>query len=615
MKSDATDFDILVGRGFEPEQVRKALSLSQGDLKKAMLVLSKNLEPSEATGWTTNTDADWVNHVSNNNPVRAENRALWKSPIYVRVGSYRRMDDETIFFVLHVIMKDGRQYERTKRLSQFCTFYDSLPRGLFGDFKNKFPKRSLIPWKNKSESIEKKRALLEEWMRELCMNEMCMSNREVLGALLRFLEVEETAATTGTATSAAAAAARVVKLSDYKEDWIAVPEKSLSRIPVPFHTLSSGMPFKVRVGTVFSSEADQAMLKGLLEGSTDTSDAQLSKDLLRDRIIINGRRIVGAASKSKDGAEGDNLQALHDVLTVAEEMANAVLVSSGFREAFTDENIRLICLRALKKASRTYSAFLCHTALHKIVDLESAPEVCIVPESLLAMPLVMRFAVSTPPVSYAPPVLRCELQAATVYRFCSGEDLKTEFQCKTVFCKTFREIAKRKESPKAIKCPPSVATLAMASKPPPPACESSPIASGSPSDLEVAGYTMPAPIPMSCSTPPRSVARSSPMSPGSSRSSAPPSPTTPPPPENGSPSLKYKAAFSGLNLSPDSDTESSSDAGNPILAPRDLKAVKRKSFEKPKIGEHDSEAFIVLVKETLTTSRDWGDGGSRNSRV
>lgn len=614
MKSDATDFDILVGRGFEPAQVRKALSLSQGDLKKAMLVLSKNLEPSEAAGWSTNTDADWVNHVSNNNPVRAENRALWKSPIYVRVGSYRRMDDETIFFVLHVIMKDGRQHERTKRLSHFNAFYDSLPRGLFGDFKNKFPKRTLIPWKNKSESIEKKRALLEEWMRELCMNEVCMSNREVLGALLRFLEVEEAPPARGV-TNEADPAARVVKLSDYKEDWIAVPEKSLSRVPVPFHTLSGGMPFKVRVGTVFSSDADQAMLAGLLEGGTDTSDAQLSKDLFRDRIIINGRRIVGAASKPKEGEGGDALQALHDILAVAEDMATAVLVASGFRDSFSDENIRSICLRALKKASRTYSAFLCHTALHKIVDLESAPEVCIVPESLLAMPLVMRFAVSTPPVSYAPPVLRCELQAATVYRFCSGEDLNTEFQCKTVFCKTFREMATRKESPKAIKCPPSVATLALASKPPPPACESSPIAAGSPSDLEVAGYTMPAPIPVSCSTPPRSAQRISPMSPGSSRSSAPPSPVTPPPPENGSPSLKYKAAFSGMNLSPDSDTESSSDTGNPVAVPRDLKAVKRKSFEPFKRGEHDSEAFIVLVKETSTTSRDWGERAARNAQL
>lgn len=568
MSTDATDYDILVNRGFDPFQVRRALALARGDMDKTVQLLAHNIDPDDAVRWTTNTDADWINHVADRNPTRAVNRALWKSPIYVRVGSHRRQDDGTILFVLNVIMKDGRQYERLRRLSQFYSFHDSLPRGLLNNFVNKMPKRSLLSWNKTVTSIEGKRVLLEEWMRELCMDEVCMTNPEVLGSLMRFLEVEEDVEVPSEQTHA-------VRIADYKEDWIAIPEKSLSRLPVPFTSIAAGMPFKVRLGVLFPSEDEKRMIDDLLSSGSDTSDVQLSKDLQRDRIIINGRRIAGAASKKNERPDKEStgtahLRALHEVLTVAEEMACAVLQVSGYLDSFSTECIRAMCLRALRIVCRTYSAFVSHTALHKIVDLQSDPSICIVPESLLAMPLVMRFAVSTPPTTYVPPVLRCEVQAATVYRFCTGDDLKTLLQCKIVFCKTFREMAKKKDSPQS--------SQGIATKFP-----SRPIDCATPPNLCMYSYKD------------ENHQKALPSSGSVRRESAPPSP----PPENGSPPLKYKSSVAPRALESDSDDDS---AVAPVAqVPVQLKppGINHSS------GEHDSEAFIVVLKETTTTSRDW----------
>ena len=97
-------------------------------------------------------------------------------------------------------------------------------------------------------------------------------------------------------------------------------------------------------------------------------------------------------------------------------------------------------LRALREVGRTNSAFICHTSLHKIIDLSAVPDTLIVPESTLAMPLVVRFSAAAPPLPHAPPVLKCDVQAATVYRLCVGEDLRTIMQLKVTFRKTLREM-------------------------------------------------------------------------------------------------------------------------------------------------------------------------------
>lgn len=531
MKPIVTDFDVLVQRGFEPCEVRRCLAASHGDVDKAVMLLSHRIDAAEAESWSGNSDADWANHIAGHDPLRAANRALWKSPIYVRVGSHRRLDDGQVAFILSVIMKDGRHFERMKRLSQFISFYDNLPRKLIASLKNKMPKRSVMPWKNSNEGIEKKRVLLEEWMRELCMSEACMSNSDILNNFFRFLEVEEQ-------PIFSASEKHVVVLADYKEDWVLVPEKSLSRLPIEFHSFSAGMPFKVRMATVFAAAADRAMLDALDLNKTDTSDIQLSKDLSRDRIIINGRRIVGAKTK---GSCEDQLQALHDILGITEEVVTAVLISSGHQDAFSLDIIRKMCLRALKLASRTYSAFVSHSALHKIADLKSTPDIIIVPESCLAMPIVMKFAVTAPPVPSAPPVLRCELQAATVYRFCTGDDLEPVLQCKVVFCKTFREMPQRKKQ------------------------------------------LIAAPI---CSTHPNQTTAVSPSKVEKAHHAIEPSNLLP-----GATILHH-------------DSNNISILEGDIILCGAVSHQMKSSSEESKI-EHDSEAYFILVKETTTSSRDW----------
>lgn len=71
------------------------------------------------SGWSAETDGDWVNHTpSNALPVYQTNRALWKSPIYVRVASCSRTEGDIVLFTINIVLKDGQQLERKKRL---CT--------------------------------------------------------------------------------------------------------------------------------------------------------------------------------------------------------------------------------------------------------------------------------------------------------------------------------------------------------------------------------------------------------------------------------------------------------------------------------------------------------------
>jgi hypothetical protein len=92
-------------------KVREALQRSRGDIDAAVRLLTRRGEDSS---WMSSSDTDWLHHTAGKLPVFAKNRALWKSPVYVRVKSFRR-DGENIFFQLHVILDDGRQFERARR--------------------------------------------------------------------------------------------------------------------------------------------------------------------------------------------------------------------------------------------------------------------------------------------------------------------------------------------------------------------------------------------------------------------------------------------------------------------------------------------------------------------
>ena len=59
--------------------------------------------------------SDWAHHVSAKDlPALAANRALWKSPYYIRISTSVKETD-TVYFTLSIITKNGKQVERKKR--------------------------------------------------------------------------------------------------------------------------------------------------------------------------------------------------------------------------------------------------------------------------------------------------------------------------------------------------------------------------------------------------------------------------------------------------------------------------------------------------------------------
>jgi hypothetical protein len=116
------------------------------------------------------------------------------------------------------------------RLSQFISFYESLPRQMMNQFTNKFPVANAIPWKHREETIEKKRVVLEEWLRELCMSEACMSDKAILRSLEEFVDVhdEDEAAQSPVRPPGEPA---IVRLTDYRDDWVTVPDRVITKIP------------------------------------------------------------------------------------------------------------------------------------------------------------------------------------------------------------------------------------------------------------------------------------------------------------------------------------------------------------------------------------------------
>lgn len=187
------------------------------------------------------------------------------------------------------------------------------------------------------------------------------------------------------------------------------------------------------------------MVASLCAGEADASDEQLAKDYARDRLVVNGKRMIGSMHKA-GGSAGTMLVSL---LGSVQEVLTAVLQAAGSNaDKFSPEQLRHFCYRALKQASRTNSAFLSHMGLHQVVALEEYPgDLKIVPESTLAKPLLFNFAVSVAPIPNAPPVLKCDIQGTSVYRFCVGDDLEPILQLRVTYCKTLREMPQRPPAP------------------------------------------------------------------------------------------------------------------------------------------------------------------------
>ena len=207
---------------------------------------------------------------------------------------------------------------------------------------------------------EKRRQMLDEWMRELTMSEKCMTNNDVLQKVRLFVTVEKTEPGTNstvTTTSAAMIPSTSVTKSSVsplscnaivdKQPLFATIKQIRKFLPNNFpvtvtqldNILSTG-PFRIDV-------ADFKVSGGL---SITVDDDQLRKDLSRDRIVVNGRRFQGGGSSSS------SFQEIIDACknTVTELMSSAQLLPL----TSSSDSVETFVKSLLRQLSRTESAFL-----------------------------------------------------------------------------------------------------------------------------------------------------------------------------------------------------------------------------------------------------------------
>ena len=375
--------------------------------------------------------------------------------------------------------------ERTYR--DFEEFKHSLPFGTSLFFKTQFPYPLLpVPYVGTFfklggveidiSEVEKRRQLLDEWMRELTMSEKCMSNADILQKVHSFVAADKTKPSTepgrnSNATSAAMtppAAADVPSSSSLAKSSVsplscnATVDKhplflTIKRIrkflPSNFPVTVAQLDEMLSTGPFRLDVADFKEASGGLGTIDKDDDDQLRKDLSRDRIVINGRRFQGGGSSSSSSSS--SFQEIVDACsnTVTELMSSAQLLPLA--SPFDSDTFVKSLLRQL---SRTESAFLSLCLLNTIVDLPGSSSVedsniVLVPEAILAEPMQLTIELlerkpttmnkTNVPVSLSAAAMTmnreycidCELNTSTVYRFCDDMSMSTLLQCRVVYSK------------------------------------------------------------------------------------------------------------------------------------------------------------------------------------
>jgi len=92
----ATDLSAIVALGFPEYIARHALRAVKGDRAAAMALIRKMSDSNTPLAsnfkaelsWRGEGDDDWINYIPTTSlPSMAQNRALWKSPVYVSVNA------------------------------------------------------------------------------------------------------------------------------------------------------------------------------------------------------------------------------------------------------------------------------------------------------------------------------------------------------------------------------------------------------------------------------------------------------------------------------------------------------------------------------------------------
>ena len=307
---------------------------------------------------------------------------------------------------------------------------------------------------------EKRRQMLDEWMRELTMSEKCMSNADVLQKVRSFVAADKTkplteagnnsTSTTVATTPSAVSSTSVAKSSISPLSYNAIVDKqplflTIKRIrkflPSNFPVIVAQLDEMLTTGPFRLDVADFKEACGVL---STIDDNQLRKDLSRDRIVVNGRRFQGG------GESSSSFQEIVDACsnTVIELMSSVQLLPLASPSADSETFVKSL----LRQLSRTESAFLSLCLLNTIVDIPGSSEegsnIVLVPEAMLAEPMQLTIellerkptTMSKTNVPAATTLNReycidCELNTSTVYRFCDDMTMSTLLQCRVVYSK------------------------------------------------------------------------------------------------------------------------------------------------------------------------------------
>lgn len=270
MKLAVTDLDYIVSLGHTESAARDALQITHGNKTAALYLLNKPDTPSNTKAknqWRKEANDEWITgNIAT--PDIAENRAVHKSPIYVFVEHYHTAPkgDEYIF-EMEVTLKDGRQWKLGRTYPEFYSLWASLPFGTCVSFTNSFPPSAALQFvfgELSKAFLEKRLRSLSEWIRELVLNEACMSSPKILDLLYKFVDVEKNGAKESATGANVASPVRPVSMTKVKSPLLSMTQDSteaaavlrkklhfdqapllgLEHFPV---TPGQAMPFKVNV--------------------------------------------------------------------------------------------------------------------------------------------------------------------------------------------------------------------------------------------------------------------------------------------------------------------------------------------------------------------------------
>ena len=479
-----TDIDILVKLGYPRELSRKSLAETNGNFSAALEYIRTDGQRVNNEWKSYKSESDWTNKINAVDlPRDSQMRALWKSPVTVHVNSFELSDDRIIYFKCRVITH-VKDWICIKSLPDFQQFKSSLALGTTLWFKSQFP----FPWTNAFLSaiksitgvrdigeVETTRQMLDDWIRELTLSELCMSDDLLLKQTLTFfggcntiddISSKQYSSSLSCASSLSPVTASrprkssklgKVTISNYDTDSsnfhssveVLKMIRTLKKDDFPLTTSSldsllSRGPFKIRL-------SDFPELLNVVLSSKDNehhSDMQLEKDLVRDRLVVNGKRHQGSSSLSSSSSflrivVDSCVDSISNALSLQSlEMSHRVVVPVADQEDFS-RNV-------LRSMSRTESAYLSLLSMNSILDLTSStlptneiqedsmqmPNL-IVPESVLADPILLNFRILERNAS-KDFCIDCEGQTSTVYRVCGGESMETQLQVRVVYsCRTF----------------------------------------------------------------------------------------------------------------------------------------------------------------------------------